>query len=180
VTPTDRKERKRYEQVGQIVKDLKAVARELQVPVLALAQINREAEKQGKDTRPKLHQLREAGDIEQDADMVLLLHRLRGKQFEKKDEQTGIIETWDADLEVAKARLGSEARFRLDWHAACEQYAEHGFGVPGRVATRSGDWKTTPAAAKASCGTARKLLSSGGRRKSCSRRFPRARCAAAR
>ena len=135
VTPVEKKGRDRYQQVDQIVKDLKATARELQIPVLALAQINREAEKQGKDTRPKLHQIRECGGIEMDADMVAILHRVRGKQFEAKNDESGQIEKWDADLDIAKARLGSEAQFRLDWHPGCEQYAEHGFAVPGQVET---------------------------------------------
>ena len=56
------------------------------MPVIALAQLNRETEKQGKDSRPKLIHLRECGDIEQDADSVLLLYRIKGKEVSTEGE----------------------------------------------------------------------------------------------
>jgi replicative DNA helicase len=64
----------RHEQVAMISRKLKALAKDLGVPVLAMAQLNREAENR-EDHRPKLSDLRESGQIEQDADVVLLLHR---------------------------------------------------------------------------------------------------------
>lgn len=63
----------RHEQVSAITRDLKQLARDMQLPVLCLAQLNRGSE-QGKG-RPKLSNLRESGSIEQDADVVLFLHR---------------------------------------------------------------------------------------------------------
>lgn len=75
VTPADRRV-PRHEQMAQITRDLKALARELNVPVLALCQLNRQAEADSNKTAvPKLHHLRESGAIEQDADVVMLLHR---------------------------------------------------------------------------------------------------------
>ncbi len=62
----------RHEQVATMSRRLKAFSRELKVPVLCLCQLNRQAEK---DDKPKLSHLRESGAIEQDADVVLLLHR---------------------------------------------------------------------------------------------------------
>lgn len=70
----DSKKEKRYEEVAQISHALKAIAKDLNVPVLALAQINRESEKRA-DYKPRISDLRESGDIEQDSDLILLLHR---------------------------------------------------------------------------------------------------------
>ena len=64
----------RQEQVAKMARRLKVLAREIEVPVLCLAQLNRQAE-MTRDNRPKLNHLRESGAIEQDADVVLLVHR---------------------------------------------------------------------------------------------------------
>ena len=68
----ERRDVPRHEQVAEISKTLKALARELQIPIIVLSQLTREA--QGE--RPKLSQLRDSGAVEQDADMVILLHHL--------------------------------------------------------------------------------------------------------
>ncbi|MFN4261719.1 MAG: replicative DNA helicase [Gemmataceae bacterium] len=73
IEPDNRRD-SRQEQVAVISRRLKFLARELQIPVIALAQVNRSAEDR-QDHRPRLADLRESGSIEQDADTVLLLHR---------------------------------------------------------------------------------------------------------
>ncbi len=73
IEPENRRD-PRQEQVAQISRRLKYLARELKLPVLALAQVNRSSEDR-QDHRPRLADLRESGSIEQDADTVLLLHR---------------------------------------------------------------------------------------------------------
>lgn len=73
IDPENRRD-PRQEQVAQISRRLKALARELAIPVIALAQVNRASEDR-QDHRPRLADLRESGSIEQDADTVLLLHR---------------------------------------------------------------------------------------------------------
>ena len=73
IEPDNRRD-PRQEQVAQISRRLKFLARELQIPVVALAQVNRSSEDR-QDHRPRLADLRESGSIEQDADTVMLLHR---------------------------------------------------------------------------------------------------------
>ena len=115
LTPADPRAR-RYEQVGQMSGDLKKLTLELKVPVLCLAQLNRQAEGKG-DHLPQLHQLRESGDIEQDADVVMLLHR--ESMYSKNPDDFG-----KADLFVAKNRSGPEAEIKLDWDGATTTFSD--------------------------------------------------------
>lgn len=94
----DRRGANRQEQVAEISRSLKALALELQVPVLALSQLSREAERQD-DRVPQLWNLRESGAIEQDADLVAFLHRPGGKG----PRLSTVIET---EVIVAKSRYG--------------------------------------------------------------------------
>jgi replicative DNA helicase len=86
----------RHEQVAEISRSLKSLARELEIPVISLSQVGRQSE--GK--APSLADLRESGSIEQDADVVLFLHRERG------DAKDGNSESMKTDLIVAKQRNG--------------------------------------------------------------------------
>lgn len=91
----------REQEVAKMSRGLKLMAKEFDIPVVVLAQLNREAEKMG-DKKPKLHHLRESGAIEQDADLVVFLHR----DFQSgitQNEQGGSTE-FEADLIVAKGR----------------------------------------------------------------------------
>jgi len=88
----------RQQEVSQISRSLKLLAKELEVPVIALSQLNRGAE-QRTDKKPQLSDLRESGAIEQDADVVILLHR--EDVYERESPRAG-----EADLIVAKHRNG--------------------------------------------------------------------------
>lgn len=88
----------RQEQIAKISRRLKTLARELKVPVIALSQLNRNVENR-EDRRPRMADLRESGAIEQDADLVLLLHR---PEYYDPNDQPGI-----AELQVAKNRNGA-------------------------------------------------------------------------
>jgi replicative DNA helicase len=96
----------RQEQVSKISRRLKAMARELKVPVLALSQLSRAVEHRD-DRRPRMADLRESGALEQDADLVLLLHR---PEYYDPADQPGI-----AELIVAKNRNGRTGTVRLAW-----------------------------------------------------------------
>lgn len=93
----------RERQVARMTRQLKLLARQLKVPVVCCAQLNRESENT-KDRRPKLHHLRESGAVEQDADIVLLIHR------ENPESDAG-----EAEILVAKNRNGKRGTATVAW-----------------------------------------------------------------
>ena len=94
----------REQQISEISRGLKSMAKELQVPVIVLSQLNREAEKEKRD--PRLSDLRESGSIEQDADTVFLLSRPRG-DGEGENGDTGLPgDVEKINLIIAKQRNG--------------------------------------------------------------------------
>lgn len=99
IKPDDSR-RDRHEQIGQITRDLKALAKELDVPILLLAQINRESERAAGE--PSLIHLKDSGSIEENADLVLLLHRADRKAI-------------DGKLIVAKNRHGQTNAIELEF-----------------------------------------------------------------
>ncbi|TDC10407.1 replicative DNA helicase [Streptomyces sp. 8K308] len=97
----NRRAESRQQEVSEMSRNLKLLAKELEVPVIALSQLNRGPE-QRTDKKPMVSDLRESGSIEQDADMVILLHR--EDAYEKESPRAG-----EADLIVAKHRNGPTA-----------------------------------------------------------------------
>jgi replicative DNA helicase len=92
----------RVQEVSAISRGLKAMAKELQVPVVALSQLSRSNEKRD-DKRPMLSDLRESGSIEQDADVVAFIHR---DSYYKRDEEMSKEERAKSEIIVAKQRNG--------------------------------------------------------------------------
>jgi replicative DNA helicase len=90
----------REQQISEISRGIKAMAKELSLPVIVLSQLNREAEKEKR--QPRLSDLRESGAIEQDADMVLIL----AKHKDSDDDQEVALDVVPRDLIIAKQRNG--------------------------------------------------------------------------
>jgi replicative DNA helicase len=98
----------RQQQISEISRGIKAVARELSVPVMALSQLNRQSE--GRDGhRPRMSDLRESGSIEQDADVIMLLHREDYYRMSEPDFQPDNI----AEVIIAKQRNGPTGTVKL-------------------------------------------------------------------
>jgi len=96
----------RQQEVSQISRSLKAIAKELGVPLFSLSQLSRRSEQRTGDHRPQLSDLRESGSIEQDADLVAFIYR--DEVYNKETEEKGI-----AEIIIAKQRNGPIGDFKL-------------------------------------------------------------------
>ncbi len=104
----------RQEQVAKMARRLKGLARELKIPVLCLAQLNRQVESGGREGhRPRLSHLRESGAIEQDADVVIFIHRDEVYLTREEADDKGVRGV--ADLIIAKQRNGPTGDIKLAW-----------------------------------------------------------------
>ena len=109
VTSGGRRPESRQQEVSDISRSLKTMAMELKVPVIALAQLSRSAEKR-ENNQPMLADLRESGSIEQDADLVMFINR---NDYYKAKEQLDKEKNVVADIIIAKHRKGSTGKFQL-------------------------------------------------------------------
>jgi replicative DNA helicase len=112
----------RFEQMSEISRSLKSLARELDIPIVVLCQLNREAEKE----RPNLSSIRDSGSIEQDADVVMFLHRER--ESAKKPEETQNHDGSKTSLILSKQRNGPVGTIDLVFlpqYAKFESMARH-------------------------------------------------------
>jgi len=107
---------KRYEnrtqEVSAISRGLKALAKELDVPVVALSQLSRSSERRGDDKRPLLSDLRESGSIEQDADVVMFIHR---EAYYNRDEEMSESDRAKSEIIIAKQRNGPTGTIHLNF-----------------------------------------------------------------
>ncbi|AWB87541.1 replicative DNA helicase [Mycetocola zhujimingii] len=106
----------RQQEVSEFSRALKLLAKELKVPVIALSQLNRGPEQRA-DKMPAISDLRESGSLEQDADMVILLHR--ESAYEKDNPRAG-----EADLIVAKHRNGPTRTVTVAFHGHFSRFAD--------------------------------------------------------
>jgi len=108
----------RQQEISEISSSLKSLAKELNIPVIAVSQLSRETEKRV-DKRPQLADLRESGSIEQDADLVLLLYR---EEFYKKEE---VENKGVAELIIAKQRNGPTDKIKLTFLEKCMRFENY-------------------------------------------------------
>ena len=119
----DNKGINREQEVSIISRGLKAIAKELNIPIIALSQLNRSVETRGGDKRPQLSDLRESGAIEQDADIVLFIHR---------PERFGILVDEDgnsleglAEIIIAKHRNGSIGTVKMKFVSEFARFMDY-------------------------------------------------------
>ncbi len=104
----------RVQEVSDITRNLKIMAKDLRVPVIACAQLSRGTEAKGKSHKPMLSDLRESGSIEQDADIVLFLYREKYYEAENTDPNQ-VVDEHKAECIVAKNRHGEVGTVPLYW-----------------------------------------------------------------
>ena len=100
-------------EVTEVSAQLKALAKELDIPIICLSQLNRNA---ANSKRPRMSELRDSGSIEQDADIIGLLHRY---DYEGSTERKG-----EAEINITKNREGPTGIIELEWNADITQFTE--------------------------------------------------------
>lgn len=110
---SDIKTTDRQNEVAEISRQLKSMAKELDVPVIVLCQLNRSVEKRpdGKPGKPVLSDLRESGQIEQDADIIMFIHR----DMSQKEIKENKDKDYEAEIMIAKFRNGETGSIFLKW-----------------------------------------------------------------
>jgi replicative DNA helicase len=117
----------RTQEVSAISRGLKALAKELSVPVVALSQLSRASERRGDDKRPMLSDLRESGSIEQDADVVAFIHR---EAYYNRSDEMSEADKAKSEIIVAKQRNGPTDTVYLNWIARYTRFENQDSGHP--------------------------------------------------
>ena len=119
---TGKRSDNRVQEISEITRNLKIMAKEMDVPIIALSQLSRSAEKgSGRDGRPQLSDLRDSGSIEQDADVVLFLYR--DAYYNKNEDADQTL----AECIIAKNRHGESGTIPLSWDGAHTRFYDVDF-----------------------------------------------------
>ncbi len=118
----------RTQEVSAISRGLKALAKELRIPVIALSQLSRASEQRGGDKKPMLSDLRESGSIEQDADVVAFIHR---EAYYQRDEEPDPETQGKAEISIAKQRNGPTGSVQLAYLSKCTRFDNLAYSEPG-------------------------------------------------
>ena len=113
MTGTKRTE-SRVQEVSEITRSLKLMAKDLKIPVITCSQLSRSTEGRGKSHKPQLSDLRESGSIEQDADIVLMLYR--ESYYDEDKNETVVTDESKAQVIIAKNRHGGTGEVDLHWN----------------------------------------------------------------
>ncbi len=119
---SNRRDGNRAVEVGELSRGLKILAKEMNMPVIALSQLSRAVEQRGRDKRPMLSDLRESGSIEQDADIVAFIDR---SMDEEEAEADGRPEWGTAKFIVAKYRNGPTRDITLSWNPTNTTFGDY-------------------------------------------------------
>ena len=130
IGPASRHYENRTQEVSAISRGLKALAKELDIPVIALSQLSRNSEQRAGDKKPILSDLRESGSIEQDADVVAFIHRESYYNRDKSGESDPDTEN-KAEIIVAKQRNGPTGSIEVAWVSKCTRFGDLSYGNQG-------------------------------------------------
>jgi len=129
----------REQEISRISRDLKGLAKELQVPIIALSQLSRAVETRKESKMPQLSDLRESGAIEQDADMVMFLYR--PEYYEITANEFGESNKGETHVRIAKHRNGSLETIKLRALLHIQKFIEEdNTNLPG-IPPTAGNWK---------------------------------------
>lgn len=131
----------REQEISTISRSIKQIAKELEIPIIALSQLSRSVETRGGDKKPMLSDLRESGAIEQDADMVMFIYR--PEYYDITSNEFGESNKGETHVRIAKHRNGSLETVKLRALLHIQKFVEMdepdaGFGLGG------GNWKPLP------------------------------------
>jgi len=157
----------REQEISRISRDLKGLAKELSVPIIALSQLSRAVESRKESKMPQLSDLRESGAIEQDSDMVMFLYR--PEYYEITTNELGESNRGETHVRIAKHRNGSLETIKLRALLHIQKFVEEeGDGPGGNAPSGGGNWKPLPpsgggAAGGASGDNARLFIQKGSK-----------------
>ncbi len=153
----------REQEISRISRDLKGLAKELQVPIIALSQLSREVEKRKEGNKiPQLSDLRESGAIEQDADMVMFLYR--PEYYDITANEHGESNKGETHVRIAKHRNGSLENIKLRALLHIQKFTDMepddfgGVGLP-----KGGAWKPVPGNSMGDQGNAKLYIQTGSK-----------------